>query len=151
MNWDALGAIAEGLGALAVLGTLGYLAVQLRQNTRLTNTSLYESAMDGYFELNRTMTDAELSAFFFKCRSDPDRLSEYEVFRYHNLTRMYLAHVYKLFRLYQQGVLPAREWETTARDARRNMANAAQLYARFKADNPFFDDLYPEIEPHASS
>jgi hypothetical protein len=30
MNWDAVGAISEGLGSLAVFLTLGYLAVQVR-------------------------------------------------------------------------------------------------------------------------
>ena len=34
MNWDALGAIGELVGALAVVLTLGYLATQVRQNTR---------------------------------------------------------------------------------------------------------------------
>lgn len=33
MNWDAIGAIGEILGALAVVLTLGYLAIQVRQNT----------------------------------------------------------------------------------------------------------------------
>ena len=34
MNWDALGAIAELLGAIAVFLTLAYLAIQVRQNSR---------------------------------------------------------------------------------------------------------------------
>ena len=33
MNWDALGAIAELLGAIAVFLTLAYLTVQVRQNS----------------------------------------------------------------------------------------------------------------------
>ena len=33
MNWDAIGAIGEVLGALVVVITVGYLAVQVRQNT----------------------------------------------------------------------------------------------------------------------
>ena len=33
MNWDAIGAVGESLGAIAVLITLFYLAVQIRQNT----------------------------------------------------------------------------------------------------------------------
>jgi hypothetical protein len=33
MNWEALGAIGEIVGAVAVIATLGYLAVQIRQNT----------------------------------------------------------------------------------------------------------------------
>ena len=34
MNWDALGAIAELLGAIAVFLTLAYLAVQVSQNSK---------------------------------------------------------------------------------------------------------------------
>ena len=34
MNWDALGAVAELLGAIAVFLTLAYLTVQVRQNSR---------------------------------------------------------------------------------------------------------------------
>lgn len=32
MNWDAIGAIGEIIGALAVVGSLAYLAIQIRQN-----------------------------------------------------------------------------------------------------------------------
>ena len=31
MNWDAIGAIGEIIGAIAVVSTLFYLAVQIRQ------------------------------------------------------------------------------------------------------------------------
>ena len=34
MNWDALGAIAELLGAIAVFLTLAYLTVQVKQNSK---------------------------------------------------------------------------------------------------------------------
>jgi hypothetical protein len=34
MNWEAIGAIGELIGALAVVSTLGYLALQIRQNTK---------------------------------------------------------------------------------------------------------------------
>ncbi len=34
MNWDAIGAIAELFGAVGVIASLVYLAVQIRQNTR---------------------------------------------------------------------------------------------------------------------
>ena len=34
MNWDALGAVAELMGAIAVFLTLAYLTVQVRQNSR---------------------------------------------------------------------------------------------------------------------
>ena len=34
MNWDAIGAIGEIVGAIAVVATLGYLAVQIRENSK---------------------------------------------------------------------------------------------------------------------
>jgi hypothetical protein len=42
MNWEAIAAVGELLGASAVLITLIYLAVQIRQNTAAVATSIYE-------------------------------------------------------------------------------------------------------------
>ena len=39
MNWEALGAIGEIVGAIAVIATLGYLAVQIRHNSRSVEAS----------------------------------------------------------------------------------------------------------------
>ena len=33
MNWEAVGAISEVVGAIGVIATLAYLAVQIRQNS----------------------------------------------------------------------------------------------------------------------
>ena len=43
MNWEAIGAIGEILGAAAVVATLIYLAKQLGQNTRALRSSSYDS------------------------------------------------------------------------------------------------------------
>ncbi len=40
MSWDALAAIAEALGAVAVLASLIYLATQIRQNTQMIKSSI---------------------------------------------------------------------------------------------------------------
>lgn len=46
MNWEAIGAVGEILGAIAVLITLGYLAVQIRHSTRAMETSALSSLRD---------------------------------------------------------------------------------------------------------
>ena len=43
MNWDALGAIGEVVGAIAVVATLAYLAVQIRQNNKLSQTTAVQT------------------------------------------------------------------------------------------------------------
>ena len=40
MNWEAIGAIGELLGALGVLATLIYVGVQVRQNTRMMKATI---------------------------------------------------------------------------------------------------------------
>lgn len=39
MNWDAIGAAGELIGALVVLGTLVYLAIQIRQSAQATRSA----------------------------------------------------------------------------------------------------------------
>jgi hypothetical protein len=48
MNWDAVGAISEAVGALGVIITLIYLATQIRQNSRTMDqhTSAVASAAE---------------------------------------------------------------------------------------------------------
>ena len=55
MDWDAIGAVGEVLGALAVLITLFYLARQIRQNTEEIRSSNYHGVTDSFNELNLTV------------------------------------------------------------------------------------------------
>jgi hypothetical protein len=53
MNWEALGAIAEALGAVGVILTLAYLAQQIRQNNRLVASTIASSTRDAQNEVGR--------------------------------------------------------------------------------------------------
>lgn len=44
--WDALGAVGELVGAIAVVATLGYLAVQIRQNTNAVKAASHHAITD---------------------------------------------------------------------------------------------------------
>jgi len=46
VNWEALGAFAELLGAIGVIATLGYLAIQIRGNTRALGAQTRHSISD---------------------------------------------------------------------------------------------------------
>ena len=49
MNWEAIGAVGELAGAVAVIVTLIYLAGQLRQNTKALRSSTYQAFNDSSF------------------------------------------------------------------------------------------------------
>ena len=54
MNWEALGAIGELVGATGVIGTLGYLAVQIRQNSHAVKTATAQSVIAAVNETLQT-------------------------------------------------------------------------------------------------
>ena len=88
MNWEAIGAIGEVLGALGVIATLVFLAFQIKQNSRLlqTNNDQLEqnhrlAIADALGQLNeqqQTMIaiaqDGELSRIFFEGLRDYEGL-----------------------------------------------------------------------------
>ena len=51
MSWEAIGEIGCLLGAVSVLLTLLYLAKQIKENSKLLTTSVYQTAIDGYNEM----------------------------------------------------------------------------------------------------
>ena len=53
MNWDAIGAIGEILGAVAVVISIGYLSVQIRSNTRAMKASGGFDATHSWADINQ--------------------------------------------------------------------------------------------------
>jgi len=62
MNWEAVGAIGEVFGALVVVGTLLYLALQIRQNSNLAKADYYNKAQMGFSSF-RSMVNAHPQVF----------------------------------------------------------------------------------------
>ncbi len=55
MNWDAVGSIAEVVGAVAVLITLIYLAVQTRNNVKVMRSRAIWDAQGSFVEVNEIL------------------------------------------------------------------------------------------------
>ena len=64
MNWDAIGAFAETISAIAVVVTFVFLTIQLRQNTRAiehaTNRAVFEDAYTWMYKVAENPEMAEL-------------------------------------------------------------------------------------------
>ncbi len=66
MNWDAIGALAETLGALAVLITLVYLSIQIRQNTSSTKAIFRQNVFESHLGINKVVLEnSELRDLLF--------------------------------------------------------------------------------------
>jgi len=83
MNWDAIGAVGEVLGAVAVLFTLFYLARQIRQNTEEIRSANYHGVTDSFNELNlKVAGDPDLARVFRLGNEAYEELSEDEKYQY---------------------------------------------------------------------
>lgn len=78
MDWEAIGAIGEVLGAMAVVATLGYLAVQIRQNTKAVRIQTYQAIMDSSNRLGDSLAEQNVDEVYRKGRKDPGSCSAEE-------------------------------------------------------------------------
>jgi len=53
VNWEALGTVAEVVGAIAVVASVIFLAIQVRGNTRLLAQQTVSSAIDAFNDFDR--------------------------------------------------------------------------------------------------
>ncbi len=76
MNWEAVGAIGETLGAAGVIVTLGYLAFQIRQNTKANRASTLQMNADYWLTYCTTLADDRFSALYAKGALGRDELDD---------------------------------------------------------------------------
>jgi len=55
LDWDAVGAIGEILGAAGVIVTLAYLAIQIKHNSKVTKMSTAQQMADKWVSINLQM------------------------------------------------------------------------------------------------
>ncbi len=90
MNWEAIGAIGEVVGAFGVILTLGYLAIQIRQNTRSLKSASYQGAINSMSEVaGSAYEDEDVSRIIYESLRGKE-VSDLDRYRFENfLTRMF--------------------------------------------------------------
>ncbi len=111
LQWEALAAIAELLGAVAVVASLLYLAIQVRQNTRQARLAAQQATVHELGHALRAQAqDREWATLLSRALNGLDDLDTVERVQF-------LSHVGSIFRLYesaylhfQDGTLDPRFW-----------------------------------------
>lgn len=113
MNWDAVGALAEALGAIAVVVTLVYLSRQVRENTLSVRRATTHDALESIADFNQLVaSDPQLVDLFWRGTGDPDSLSEAEWRRFVSLASTLVRRFELLYLDHVEGVLPSEVWAT---------------------------------------
>ena len=113
MNWDAIGAVGEIVGALAVFLTLAYLAMQIRQNTKAVQSSAIDSAIGNVSSARQAIFEnTELATLYLKGSKEPENLSEVETLQFRLLLHNMLLAVSNMYSQTKFTDLPTSTWES---------------------------------------
>ena len=115
MNWEAIGAIGETVGAFVVVLTLGYLAVQIRQNTKSVRSSTRHAFIGSGQALQIAFAEAEAAEILIKGTRAYSDLSLEERFRFTMLMRAFFGVGEDAYFQFREGLLDHEVWEARAR------------------------------------
>jgi hypothetical protein len=80
MTVEVVAALAEIVGAIAVVISLVYVGIQIRQNTISQNALMHQQLMDSQNEVNRNISsNPDVNALIEKATKDFDSLSNEEI------------------------------------------------------------------------
>ena len=151
MNWDAIGAIGEIIGAFAVVVSLVYLALQIRtQNTQAKLTALHEMSREQRVASEILIT-GNLSDIFVRANKDYDSIAEAESVQLIVFVTGLLRSWEGAFLENRDGSLDTKFWVSLSRDYIQPMGAASfQHIWKLRKQNydPNFEKYVDSIELH---
>ena len=116
MNWDAIGAIGELIGAVAVVVTLIYVARQIHQANAQTQAAARYSFIEAYGEMNTSITNNKEVASIFRRGFLGEPLDDDEHYQFFALIGQFINTWSVLFDLHEDGLLPENQWVMVRKD-----------------------------------
>jgi len=123
MSWDAVGAVAELVGAIGVVASLAYLAVQIHQNTqhidfntRAIRASTFQNFSNtfGDFE-DLLLENSKLGHIWVSGLTDGEALEHAERILFNNLAHKFFRMYEALFLQYEAGLVERTLFESAHR------------------------------------
>jgi hypothetical protein len=119
MNWDAIGAIAELLGAIGVIASLVYLAGQIRHSREQmsqTSKQLEASTTAATFQVRAVpntmmIQDPEVARIYWDGLADRSSLTEEDLHRFDPLMMMQFEAFSQQYFFHRQALSSADAWE----------------------------------------
>ena len=143
LNWEAIGAIGEIIGAAAVVLSLIFLIVQIRRNTIALQTNSWQAVQDGEQRFDEYL-GRDVKTLDIWARGSNQGLASFENTAERDqfwlivkqLVGLYQNHHY----MYEKGLIEEDWWESWAK-----------FFARDVSSHPGFRDvlleLYPMLRP----
>ena len=141
MNWNAIGAIGEILGAIAVFVSLVYLAIQTKSNTKALRSSAFHQVRESFSEVSLSMVeDTSLAILVNRAISNDPGLNAEEIIRYNYFLTTFVRRGESAYFQSSEGTLQMETWmgikETIVIALRNDYGQAwiAESSSRFTKD-----------------
>jgi len=113
MNWEAISAIGDIIGAIGVVISLVYVAMQVNHNTRAMMAQSAREAVAAMRDFNKSMVeDPEISRIFRLGAENLSDLNEEERGRFGHILFNFFKTAEELHYQYLQGTLDPEIWES---------------------------------------
>jgi hypothetical protein len=111
MNWDAISAISQLVGSIAVVVSVLYLAVQLRSSTRVAKVAAMDAAAAALRDVTKPfMENAELARLWRIGLENLDALSAEDQARFFHSAHQFLKAMETIHYHYVNGLLDSQLW-----------------------------------------
>ncbi len=128
MNWDAIGAVAELLGAIGVIASLLYLARQMRSAAADARRAAAQAALSKMNTcLERVSANPQLAGVFVRGTANLSALSPEEAVQFSTLFLSMIRPYEELLHYKRQGVVDDWVWESIELIALQDLLTAGGL------------------------
>ena len=150
INWEAVQAVSEALGLIVVIGSLIYLAIQVRQNnseinlnTQTAKVSAYHQAID---QIAGSWMEPDFAILTDKLNNSSDSLTTAERSRLEILWSTTLFGHEITFELYKKGLIDPALWENMLENNRALLMQPLPLELLQRRPGPLSRLLLKELE-----
>jgi hypothetical protein len=114
INWEAIGCLAEGLGAVGVIATVIYVALRIRHSAEAVRSSTEHALISQ--EMSLAALIAEHANIYRRGKKKIDELDADEVVVFEQLVIASMALLYSAFAQYKRGLVPESTWHAYLSD-----------------------------------
>ena len=112
MNWDAIAAVAETIGAVAVVASLIYVATQMRQSNRIGIRETRSALIAHGAGISRlSLENPQVADLCVKLRAANSVLTPEEAHQAYDLASMWVYYLAQVNGSHEAGLLPDRVFE----------------------------------------
>jgi hypothetical protein len=144
VNWEAISAIGQLVGAFAVVISLIYLASEVRRNTRAQQLAAMRSISDAFNRWVQQLAQPHLTDVYYRGIQDFESLEGTDLLRFDALMNQAFRNGEEMYYLQLEGHLDPRVWRGWER-AIRDLNRSPGIQAWWRSRSHWFSEEFAKF------